>query len=290
MLRLFFADIELDTYNLDPIALERAITDRTKAIVVVHLFGLSAKMHEIMDIAAKNGLFVIEDAACAVGTLYGEKPVGAIGDAGCFSFHPRKVVTTGEGGMITTNKPDIAARVRSQRNHGATGLPPGIDDPGKPWVMSTFNNLGYNLRLSDIQAAVGVAQLHKLDKLLEERIMLAERYTEFLRHIEAIAVPVIPEKCHHTYQSYVIRLLDGGRSRRNRIMDHLSLDDIQTRPGTLAVHRLGYYADKYRIDPDVFPNACLGEDTTITLPLFPGMTESEQSFVVEKVNNALDRT
>lgn len=282
-----FADIDLNTFNLDPVALERAITDKTKAIVVVHLFGLSARMSEIMDIARSRELFVVEDAACAIGTTYSGRPVGAIGDVGCFSFHPRKIITTGEGGMVVTNNPDVAYRMRYMRNHGATGLPPGTEDAGKPYVMGTFNQLGYNLRLSDIQAAVGVAQFDKLDDLLEERRRIAEKYAVLLKDTTDVVVPSVPEGCSHTYQSYVIRISQGGRERRNRIMDHLSVNDIQTRPGTHAVHRLGYYVDKYGIRADEYPNACLGEDTTITLPIFPGMMETDQLFVVDKLKEAL---
>ncbi|MEN6624116.1 MAG: DegT/DnrJ/EryC1/StrS family aminotransferase [Smithella sp.] len=285
--RVVFADVEPDTFNLDPRAFEAAITERTKAVVVVHLFGLSAKMDEIMEIARRNNLSVIEDAACAIGTTYNNQPVGVIGDVGCFSFHPRKIITTGEGGMVTTNRDDIALKIKSLRNHGATGPPPGIDDVTKPYVMATFNNLGFNLRLSDIQAAVGVAQMAKLDELLEERLANAIRYNELLSEINEIATPFLPDHCCHTYQSYVIRLLQGGMKRRNAIMDFFSFNRIQTRPGTHAVHRLGYYARKYNIRSEEFPNAALCEDTTITLPIFPGMTESDQVFVKDTLIKAL---
>lgn len=281
-----FADVSLDTYNLDPDALGTAISPRTRAIVAVHLFGLPAPMDEIMAIAREHGLAVIEDAACAVGTTYMGKPVGAFGDMGCFSFHPRKVITTGEGGMVTTNRADLADAVKSLRNHGATGPAPG-DDPARPYTMSTFNRLGYNLRLSDIQASVGVAQMAKLDHLLAERRKLAGRYTELLADVAQISLPIAPPGFGHTYQSYVIRLLNGGRAKRNKVMDALAAASIQTRTGTHAVHRLGYYAGKYGYRAEDFPNAAACEDTTITLPIFPGMTEAEQCFVVKQLGLAL---
>jgi perosamine synthetase len=171
-----FADIDLATYNIDPAALEASITPRTKAVVAVHLFGLAAPMDEIRSIAKRHELAVIEDAACAIGTTYKNDLVGGIGDMGCFSFHPRKAVTTGEGGAVTTNRDDLAALVRSQRNHGATGLPDASAEDHGPWTMATFDNLGFNLRLSDIQAAVGLAQMAKLDRLLAERRRLGLRY------------------------------------------------------------------------------------------------------------------
>jgi len=274
-----FADVEFESYNLDPAALEAAITPRTRAIVAVHLFGLPAKMDQIMAIAKQHALAVIEDAACAVGTTYKNVPVGGIGDIGCFSFHPRKVITTGEGGMVTTNRADLADRVKSLRNHGSTGPAPG-DDPAKPYTMSTFNRLGYNLRLSDIQAAVGLAQMAKLDRLLTERRARAERYSSLLASATDIRIPTRANCDGHAFQSYVVRVLEGGRKRRNRIMDHLARHEIATRPGTHAVHRLGYYRNRYGYHPDAFPIASESEDTTITLPLFPAMSDADQDRVV----------
>ncbi len=276
-----FVDIDLTTFNIDTDALDAAITPRTKAIVAVHLFGLAAPMDEINAIAKKHNIAVIEDAACAIGTTYKGNPVGGIGDVGCFSFHPRKAVTTGEGGAVTSNRDDIAAMVRSQRNHGATGLPdPGLEAHG-PWTMATFNNLGFNLRLSDIQAAVGVAQMAKLDRLLAERRRLGRRYSELLAAMNSIARPTGGDTEGHAYQSYVIRILEGGRKHRNDVMAALAAQEIQTRPGTHAVHRLGYYKNKYGLRPEQFPNAALAEDTTITLPIFPNMTEDDQQRVAQ---------
>ncbi|NEU96208.1 DegT/DnrJ/EryC1/StrS family aminotransferase [Bradyrhizobium uaiense] len=281
-----FVDVELSTYNIDPEKLRDAITPRTKAIVAVHLFGLAAPMDEIKAIAGPRGIAVIEDAACAVGTTYKGKPVGAIGDIGCFSFHPRKAVTTGEGGAVTTNRDDLAARVRSQRNHGATGAPDPSIEPHGPWTMATFDNLGFNLRLSDIQAAVGVAQMGKLDRVLAERRRLGHRYSELLGGIDSVVRPLGGDVGGHAFQSYVIRVLDGGRKRRNELMAALAAENIQTRPGTHAVHRLGYYADKYGWRAEQFPNAILAEDTTIALPLFPKMSNEDQDRVVDLLDNA----
>lgn len=283
--RAVFADIDLATYNLDPAAFEAAITPRTKAVVAVHLFGLAAPMDELLSIARARGISVIEDAACAIGTTYNGRPVGAIGDIGCFSFHPRKIVTTGEGGAVTTDRDDLAAAVRSLRNHGATGLPPADIEPHGPWSMATFNRIGHNLRLSDIQAAVGVAQMAKLTRLGAERRACAQRYRALLSGVNALVLP--GDDPGHAYQSFVVRLPEGGRARRNAVMSALAAADIQTRPGTHAVHRLGYYRTKYAISPDAFPNAALAEDTTITLPIFPGMTAADQQRVADVLQAAL---
>ncbi len=285
--RAVFADIDLATYNLSPAAFEAAITPRTRAVVVVHLFGLAAQMDEILQIARKHGLRVIEDAACATGTTYQGRPVGSFGDLGCFSFHPRKVVTTGEGGMVTTQDDHLSKVVQVQRCHGDTIVFNPRTSPAMPYDMDPFDMIGFNLRMSDIQAAVGVAQMAKLDHLLNERRHLADRYTALLGDLSDIALPHLPPGCGHTYQSYVIRLREGGRSRRNQIMDLFVKNRIQSRPGTHAVHRLGYYRDKYNLQPAQFPNACLGEDTTITLPIFPGMSESDQLFIVDVLREGL---
>lgn len=283
-----FADIDLATYNLDPAAFAAAITPRTRAVVAVHLFGLAAPMDEIRAHASRHGIAIIEDAACAIGTSYRGKPVGGLGDIGCFSFHPRKVVTTGEGGAVTTNNDSIAAIIGSVRNHGA-GSQRIIEDEGVgPWTMANYDRIGYNLRLSDIQAAVGVAQMAKLDTLLAERRGLAASYSERLSDIPDIVLPA--QDAGHSYQSFVVRISDGGRRRRNAVMAAFAEQRIQTRPGTHAVPGLGYYRDKYRLDPNQFPNAIRAEDTTITLPLFPGMTMSDIDIVVEALSRALAAT
>jgi perosamine synthetase len=281
-----FVDIDLSTFNIDPAALETAITPRTRAIVAVHLFGLAAPMDKIKAIADHRGIAIIEDAACAIGTTFRDRPVGSIGDIGCFSFHPRKAVTTGEGGAVTTNRDDLAARVRSQRNHGSTGAPDPSIEPHGPWTMTTFENLGFNLRLSDIQAAVGVAQMGKLERLLSERRRLGHRYSQLLARNNSIARPLGGDLEGHTFQSYVIRVLGGDRKYRNAVMAQLDAAGIQTRPGTHAVHRLGYYRNKYGLRPEQFPKAALAEDTTITLPIFPNMTDEDQHQVVDTINRA----
>jgi dTDP-4-amino-4,6-dideoxygalactose transaminase len=289
--RPVFAEIDLATYNLQPEAFEAAITRRTRAVIVVHLFGLAADMTAIMSIARKHGVAVIEDAACGIGTTYAGEAVGTLGDLGCLSFHPRKVISTGEGGMVLTDNDELAANVRSLRNHGSTGAPSADVEPHGPWTMATFNRVGFNLRLSDIQAAVGVAQMGKLDGLLAERRVRAERYSELLEGLQQLALPNrAGDVAGHTYQSYVVRIADGDRKRRNAIMSRLAEHNIETRPGTHAVHRLGYYAMKYGYQPGDFPNAVLGEDTTVTLPLFPAMTDAEQDEVAEVLMNALRKS
>ncbi len=272
-----FVDIDPNTFNIDPKLIEAAITENTKAIVAVHLFGLAADMDAINHIAKKYNLAVIEDAACAIATTYQGKPVGVLGDIGCFSFHPRKIVTTGEGGMVTTNRDELALLIDSYRNHGASD---SGGEPEGPWSMSEFNELGFNLRLSDIQAAVGVAQFAKLDAILQERRQAAYRYSELLADVDELVLPTSHvDTSGHNFQSYVIRVKQS-RDLRNKVMLALAEQDIQTRPGTHAVHCLGYYRRKYNLKPDDFPIAAMCEHQTITLPIFPGITIDDQRRVV----------
>lgn len=279
--RAVFADVRLDSFNMDPDAVAAAITPRTRAVIAVHLFGLAADMGAILPLAKRHNLAVVEDAACAIGTQWNGRPVGTLGAMGCFSFHPRKVITTGEGGLITTQDDGLAEALRVLRNHGATGTPaPTEEEPLGPWTMTLFDRLGFNLRLSDIQASVGIAQMRKLEHLLDERRRLAAGYDRLLGDVPGLIRPVAPvAEPGHTYQSYVVRVAEGGRQRRNHLMARLEANDIQTRPGTHAVHRLGYYRNRYGLRPEDFPLAALAEDTTITLPIFPGMREEEQEQV-----------
>ncbi len=283
-----FVDIDPETFNIDVSALAASITPRTRAIVAVHLFGLAAEMDPILAIAQRHNLAVIEDAACAIGTTYKGRPVGALGTLGCFSFHPRKIVTTGEGGLVSTNDDALAARLQSLRNHGSTGQPSPEIEPHGPWTMATFERVGFNYRLSDIGASVGIAQMEKLEIRLAERRAAAERYDALLAQCIDLRLPSAARSvAGHTYQSYVVRVIDGGRPRRNHVMRRMAEAGILSRPGTHAVHRLGYYRTKYSLRAEDFPAAAAAEDTTITLPIFPEMTELDQEVVAVVLNFAL---
>jgi dTDP-4-amino-4,6-dideoxygalactose transaminase len=279
--RPIFADIGFDDFNIDPAGIEALITPRTKALIVVQLFGLIADMDSILPIARRHGIAVLEDAACATGSMYRGLYAGGFGDVGCFSFHPRKVITTGEGGMITTNDDTIAHRIRVLRNHGITPV------AQNPWTMPHIGTCGHNFRLSDIQAAIGLAQLDKMDDILNERKRIAYRYTELFGQLPDLAIPTEPAYARHTWQSYVVRLTEGGMSRRNSIIQKLHNNNIQTRPGTMAVHRLEFYSSKYNIESQDYPIAAECENTTITLPLYHNMCDEEIFYVYNNFKNAL---
>lgn len=278
--RVRFVDVEKETMNIDPSKIEEAINEKTKAIVAVHLFGNPAKMDEIMAIARKYNLKVIEDCACAIGTEYKGKKVGTIGDIGCFSFHPRKAITTGEGGMCSTNDENLYNKLLQYRNHGASVVKKGLE-AGKPYYMGIYDALGYNLRLSDIQAAVGLAQFDKLKILLEDRIKAANYYYEQLSKVEGVILPTNMEGCKHTYQSFVVLIKSGDRQLRNKIMDEMCSKGIQSRPGTIAISRTEYNMNKYGLEFGDFVNAEFCEDSSITLPIYPFMKKEEQDLVIK---------
>lgn len=282
-----FVDVEKETMNIDPAKIEAAITARTKAIIAVHLFGCSAKMDEVMKIARKYNLYVVEDCACAIGTTYKGKKVGTIGDIGCFSFHPRKAITTGEGGMCSTNSEKLYYKMLQFKNHGANPIRRG-EDAGKPYYMGIYDELGYNLRLSDIQAAVGVAQFGKLCLLLQDRKRCADYYTEKLKNCSQFILPVVPQEFGHTYQSFVVLVKSGVKEVRNRIMEEMGKHEIQSRPVTIAITRTEFNRCRYGLSVGTYPVAEFCEDASFTLPIYPFMTQEEQDQVICIIKTVVD--
>lgn len=280
-----FADISLDSYNLDVTKIEEKINSNTKGIIAVHLFGLCADMDEIKRIAAKHNLFVVEDAACALGSYYKGTHCGTFGDYGCFSFHPRKSVTTGEGGMITTNDSLRAEKCVSLRNHGASSA------KDLPFLLPDYDNLGYNFRMTDIQGSLGVSQMKKVNFLLEERKRIAGLYDEYLKGIKFIKLPSASTDYVHSYQSYVCLFqpeeinsgnIDRISSKRNELMKNLDDAGIMTRQGTHSAAHQSYYAKKYSLSKSDCFASLVAEKCTIALPLFAGMKEKDVTFIAEE--------
>jgi dTDP-4-amino-4,6-dideoxygalactose transaminase len=276
-----FSDIDLSTYNLDPRRIEDAISPRTKAILVVHQVGLPAEMDELLAVAAKHGLVVIEDAACAIGSKYDHvligKPLGAMA---CFSFHPRKILTTGEGGMITTNDEKIAEKLRRARQH-AMSLSDVVRHSAKRIATETYDEVGFNYRMTDMQAAIGITQLNRLDDLLARRRYLAGHYTQILQDIAWLQTPSVPANCLHNYQSYMVRLIDDMAAKRDAIMQNLLERNISTRRAIMAIHReQPYRSERWH---NRLPNTDLATDTGLILPLFHQMTDVEQAYIIESL-------
>ena len=278
-----FVDIDPRTYNMDPALLEAAITPRTRAIMPVDQIGLAADLDPILEVAARHNLRLIEDAAPAIGATYHGRRVGSISPLTCFSFHPRKSITTGEGGMITTDDDALAARARVLRSHGAS-----ISDLARHQaatvMLEEYGELGYNYRMTDIQAAVGIEQLKKVDWILERRRSLGERYTRLLAGIPGITPPYAPAEAPHTYQSYAVRLDPALWPPRDEVMGRMLARGIATRRGVMAIHLEPYYQRRFgRIDLPVTEEATR---QTMLLPLYATMTEDEQDAVLDALQTA----
>ena len=286
--RPVFVDVDLRTFNIDVDQIERRITPRTRAIIPVHLFGLSADMAPIMEIAAKYNLRVIEDAACSFDSWYRGQHTGTFGELGAFSFHPRKAITTGEGGMITTQSDELAALSRTLRDHGASRSDLERHHQKYSFLLAEYHHLGYNFRMTDIQGALGVSQMRKSARIMASRREGAVRYDELLRDLEWLELPYRHKDYVHGYQSYVclfrpeepdLAVCERMFDLRNAIMASLETKGIITRQGTHAPPHLHYYAEKYGIKPPDYPNAYMAERLSLTLPLFAGMTKDESEQV-----------
>ena len=277
-----FVDVDPNTFNLDPNDLKDKVTSNTKAIIPVHLFGLCADIDAIKEIAP--GIPLVEDAACAAGAMYKGKFAGALGDLGCFSFHPRKSITTGEGGMITTNDDDLADKVSKLRNHGAEVSEEQRHHGPKPFILPDFNMLGFNYRMTDLQGAVGVVQIKKLDSFISERDEWANYYKRELKDIEWLRLPNFNGDYKPGWQSFVV-FVDEPKSpySRNEIMEKLQEEGISTRPGTHAVHMLNYYKELLNVQADDFPGAKAPNDFSMAIPLHNRMVKEDYEYIVAKI-------
>jgi dTDP-4-amino-4,6-dideoxygalactose transaminase len=274
-------DVDRRTYNIDPRSVAATITPRTKAVIAVHLFGLCADMDGLRAVLPP-GVRVIEDAACAAGAAYRGTPAGGLGDLACFSFHPRKSITTGEGGMLVTNDDALAARANVLRNHGASISEEQRHHGPQPYLLASFDELGFNYRMTDLQAAVGLVQLGKLDGFVEERARWARFYAEQLADVEWLRHPIQPNEGGHAWQAYVT-YVDPARAPmpRNAIMAELHRLGVDTRPGTHAVHMLGFYRERFGSAVDDLPAARDCERHTMAIPLHNRMSQHDYAYVVE---------
>ena len=273
------ADVDPLTNNICPQDLARRITANTKAVIVVHLFGLCADMDAIRA-ALPAGMPIIEDAACATGASYKGVFAGGLGTAAAFSFHPRKSITTGEGGMLTSNDTALMQIAEMYRNHGASVSEEQRHLGPRPYLLPDFNLLGFNYRMTDLQGAVGLVQLGKLDKFLAERQQAAEFYREALADLPWLQLPVFPENGQHAWQAFVL-MIDESKAPapRNRLMEQLQALGIATRPGTHAVHMLGYYAERYGFKPTDYPGAMQCNNQTMAIPLHNRMSQDDYQYV-----------
>lgn len=267
-----FADIDLETYNIDPDTIEDLITDKTKAILPVQLYGQSANMSKIREIAKKHDLLVIEDAAQAHGAMYNDEKVGSMGDMACFSFYPTKNMTTSEGGMITTNNKELAEKARVFRAHGSN-------------IKYKHDEIGYNFRSSDIAAAIGLAQLDKIDDFNEKRINNANYLNEGLKDVDGVITPFSPENRKHVYHQFTIRVTKGNRDDWVDILTEKGIGSGIHYPIPLynqpIYKELGFTGSA--------PNAELAADTVISLPVHPSLNKEDLDLVIEAIKEASDK-
>jgi perosamine synthetase len=282
-----FVDIDPKTYNIDTSKIEAAITPRTRAILCVHQMGMPCDVSSVMEIARKHGLPVIEDAACAIGSeIYyngGWQKIGQpFGDIACFSFHPRKVMSTGDGGMLTTGNAKWDQRFRQLRQHGMS-VPDTVRHASPQVIFETHPNIGYNYRMTDIQAAVGRAQLERMTEIIARRRLLAARYTKLLNLTLGVVTPHEPTWARSNFQSYCVRLPDGVDQRT--VMQRMLDAGVATRRGIMCIHREACYMSSST--ERSLANSEAAQDCCIVLPLYPQMSEDEQDTVVRELTRAI---
>lgn len=277
--RPVFVDIDLDTYNIDLNDLERKITKKTHAIIPVDAFGCPVDMISIMKIAKKYKLFVVEDAACALGAEYKNKKSGSVGDVGCFSFHPRKSITTGEGGMIVTNNNKLAKRITILRDHG------GVFSKKKGFY--SFEMAGFNYRMTEIQALIGIYQMKNIDRIINQKRKLAKIYSKKLSDIKWISIPRDIPYGKHAFQSFVI-LLDK-KINRNEVIKKMRKMGIETTLGTYALHAQPFFMKNYGYKPGGLKNSFEAFGRTLTLPLYIGLTEKQINYIFKSLKEIIEK-
>ncbi|WP_276953858.1 DegT/DnrJ/EryC1/StrS family aminotransferase [Helicobacter rodentium] len=297
-----FCDIDLTTFNIDIQQLIKIIEEQKdiKAIMPINLFGLCADMIKIMEIAKKYNLKIIEDSACGFDSWIGDRHSGTFGDCGCFSFHPRKAITTGEGGMLITDNEEIALKVKMLRDHGAGKSDLQRHNDKNGFLLPNFDVLGYNYRMTDLQGALGNSQMDKAGEIMQERRNIAKQYDSALSGVEQLILPSTPKGYIHSYQSYVcifggkeslescnIHTIDSINEKRNLFMRELENKGIATRQGSHAVHTLGYYKNKYRIVEKDYLQSYKADRLSVSLPLYPQMTEMELEYVIKTIKEIL---
>lgn len=297
-----FCDINLRTFNIDESKIETLIQNdpAIKAIMPVNLFGLCANMPFIMELAQKYNLKVIEDSACGFDGWIGNKHSGTFGDCGCFSFHPRKSICTGEGGMLITDNKELADTVSQLKDHGASKSDLQRHKEKGGSLLPDFTMRGYNYRMTDMQGALGVCQMNKKEYIMNGRREIAAKYDIALQEISQLITPHTPNNYKHGYQSYVCLFTDGEEIstlakeqidriniKRNIFMEKLENMGIATRQGTHAVHTLGYYKNKNSFNDEDFLMSYAADRLSIALPLYAGMNDEEFEYVIHNIQEAL---
>jgi perosamine synthetase len=282
--RPVFAEVNPQTYNIDITDAEKKITPKTKAILIVHQMGMPVDIDAFSALCKKYNLELIEDAACAIGSVYKGQKIGSHSELVCFSFHPRKVISTGDGGMITTNREDYYIRLKQLRQHGMS-INDRLRHESKKIVFEDHLEIGYNYRMTDIQAAVGIQQLKKLDWIINERRRIAEHYMDAFKDIDCIRLPHEKDGYFSNYQSFSIYLKKNCPVSRNELMEKLLEQGIASRRGIMTSHRATAYREECKgILLPVSEDAC---DNSILIPLFVPMSEEDINLVTSTIKSIL---
>lgn len=279
-----FAEVNPITFNIDVHHVKTLITPRTKAILIVHQIGMPADIDAFQKLCTENGILLIEDAACAAGSSYKGKKIGSHSDLVCFSFHPRKVITTGEGGMITTTRSEWAERLKLLRQHGMA-VNDRVRHGSSKVIITDHIELGYNYRMTDIQAAMGIKQLEKLDWIVAERRKVAQQYQTALKGVPSLIVPSEPVHCYSNFQSFCVRLTDDFPGTVAELMQDLLDAGVSTRPGIMLAHRETAYRESYEhinlpVSEKIYSSSLL-------LPLYVPMSASDVELVVQVLRDLL---
>lgn len=277
-----FAEIEKETYGLDPKDVEKKITKKTKAIVVVHYGGLACNIEEIKKIADKHGLMLLEDAAESLGSKVKNKKVGTFGLASMVSFCANKVITTGEGGMVATNSKKIYEQLKLLRSHGRVETSNYFSSS----KYMDYVQLGYNFRMSNITAALGISQLEKLEKIIALRRDNADYLAKKLENIQAIRLPSVPKGYFHIYQMFTV-YIKGGRKVRDDLKDYLNKKGIGAKVYFYPVHLTSFYRQKYHYKKGFLKETEIISDSVLTLPMYPGLTKKEMDVMAKEINTFL---
>ncbi|MFZ1948192.1 MAG: DegT/DnrJ/EryC1/StrS family aminotransferase [bacterium] len=275
--RPVLADVDASTFNVTAGAIRAVISPRTKAVMPVDLFGLAADFGAVEAIARENHLVVIEDSACALGSALGGRKCGSFGEASVISFHPRKIVTTGEGGMVLTDDPDWERAVRRLRNHG-------IDGAGG---TAEFVSAGYNMRMTEIQACMGIAQMAEIQRLVEGRRRVAGDYRRLLAEVDEIAPPGVPDGYFHSYQAYVVMV--DPRVDRDRLIEAMKAAGVETAIGTYAVHAQPYYRQRFGYREGSLPVSWRAFRHSLALPMYASMDQATAAEVVACLKQCVRR-
>ena len=280
-----FAEVHPETYNLDVADVERRITSKTKAVLLVHQIGMPADIDAFAALCKKHNLILIEDAACAAGSSYKGKKIGSHSDLVCFSFHPRKVISTGDGGMVTTSNETYAERMKLLRQHGMS-VNAGARHGATKIIFEDHLEVAYNYRMTDIQAAVGIQQLAKLDWIVEERRKIAQRYLKELSDIDCIRLPREEEGYFTNWQSFSIYLKESAPLSRNELMQALLDKGVASRRGVMTSHRETAY--KTMCIGLELPRTEVACDRSIIIPLFVPMSDEDVSTVIHHLRSLLE--